>query len=279
MATPRVSLTGTTFAKYPMSRTGRAPAARSKVGRIQRSSAPRPLPTDRTPTESSVSDGTGPTQIGASLPARWDASGVGCRFPWRTHGESAEYRRTGGNRKGGELTLADTRSGSGYQYSATRSGYALRLRPAARPVIMWRDPFTRRNGKRTTLLVPPWVFDRRSCQRANPARRYAASRPSAWLMFTNEYGHSASSDANHPSTSSNKRWPVRSRALTYFWKVPTASSSTASISRFSGWREASTAACAKYWEGRTASGSSSTALPPRRPTFRSTVAAAVVMPR
>src|SRR5262245_11507843 len=139
MATPRVSLTGTTFAKYPMSRSGRAPAARSKVGRIQRRSAPRPLPTDRTPTASSVSDGTGPTQIGASLPALWDAGGVGCRFPWRTHGESAEYRRTGENGKGGELTLADTRLGSGYQYLATR----FRLRAALEARRPTRDHVAR----------------------------------------------------------------------------------------------------------------------------------------
>ena len=40
--------------------------------------------------------------------------------------------------------------------------------------------------------------------------------------------------ANHSSASVNKRCPRRVEEVTYFWKVPTASSSTASMSRFSG---------------------------------------------
>src|SRR2546425_4500354 len=52
---------------------------------------------------------------------------------------------------------------------------------------------------------------------------YAGSRPRASQMFSKPNGQSVADAANHSSDSVNKRCPRRVEEVTYFWKVPTAS--------------------------------------------------------
>src|SRR3989442_15756783 len=103
----------------------------------------------------------------------------------------------------------------------------------------WRRPFTRRKGKRTTFAEDDNSACCASRHRARPVRMYAGSRPRASQTFSKPNGQSVADAANHSSDSVNKRCPRRVEEEKYFWKGPTAASSTATLRRFSGGRDAS----------------------------------------
>src|SRR5882762_9134586 len=151
-----------------MSSRGRASGAYAKVGRTQRSSAASASPTGATPALRSVSP-----DIGRPRAEHTGARRLGTEAHRWLERTAPEYRRkvaTGKARPAGRV------------YGRPRFGwdrYAERLSPTGRPVIECRRPFTRRNGKRTTLAegtASPRCLSR---QRRSPAQMYDGSRPSA----------------------------------------------------------------------------------------------------
>src|SRR6184192_1452953 len=165
-----------------ISSAGRAPAAYPKVGLAQRRSASSASPTEPTPACRSVSPGM----------------------------KAREYRRKVGGRKAAVRPRRDPRP-----RSDAESRYAERRNPTARPVMEWRRPFTRRNGKRTTFAEDDTAARSASRHRLRPPPRYPASKPRAWQTLSKLNGHSVAGAANHSSASANKRCPRRVEEVTY----------------------------------------------------------------
>src|SRR5216117_2359285 len=128
-----------------MSSAGRAPTAYPKVGRTQRRSASSPSPTEPTPACRSVSPGM----------------------------KAREYRRKAGERKAAVRPRRDPWPRA--DRARRRDRYAERRSPTGRPVMEWRRPFTRRNGKRTTFAEDGTSACWPSRHRPRPMRMYAAS--------------------------------------------------------------------------------------------------------